>query len=70
MIACVVFLVGAGLQLIGNLPSFYVGRFLTGLGVGPMTVCCPLFLAEIAPSKLRGRCIGFFEMMYQFGMWH
>jgi MFS family permease len=68
LIASTVFAAGAALQLIGNLPSFYVGRFLTGLGVGPITVVAPIFLAEIAPATLRGRCIGFFEMMYQFGM--
>lgn len=42
LVACIVFVIGAGLQLIGNLPSLYIGRFLTGLGVGPMTVVCPI----------------------------
>lgn len=38
----VIFLVGAAIMLVGNLPSLYVGRFLTGVGVGPMTAVAPL----------------------------
>lgn len=67
LLACIVFLIGSGIQLVGTLPSFYAGRFLTGLGVGPLTVACPLYISEIAPAPLRGRCIGLFEIMYQFG---
>ena len=37
----IVFLIGAAIQLIGNIPAFYIGRFLTGLGVGALTVVCP-----------------------------
>lgn len=67
LIASAVFLVGAALQVIGNLPCFYIGRFLTGIGVGPLTVVCPLYISETAPAKLRGRFIGTFEIMYQIG---
>lgn len=67
LIASAVFLVGSALQIIGNLPCFYVGRFLTGIGVGPLTVVCPLYISETAPAKLRGRFIGTFEIMYQIG---
>lgn len=45
----------------------YAGRFLTGLGVGPLTSVVPLYVSEIAPPMLRGRCIGLFEIAYQLG---
>ena len=67
LIASAIFVIGAALQVVGNLPCFYIGRFLTGIGVGPMTVVCPLYISETAPNKLRGRFIGTFEIMYQFG---
>ncbi|KAH8885273.1 quinate permease [Thozetella sp. PMI_491] len=67
IIASVVFVVGAAIQLTGHIESFYVGRFLTGLGVGPLTVVVPLYICEIAPPMFRGRCIGLFEISYQIG---
>lgn len=67
LIASAVFLVGAVIQLTGNLGALYAGRFLTGVGVGPLTVVCPLYISEVAPAALRGRCIGLFEIMYQSG---
>lgn len=35
--------------------SLLLGRFAVGLGAGASTVVVPLFLAEIAPSNIRGR---------------
>ncbi len=73
ILASVIFLIGASIQLTGQLGSFYAGRFLTGLGIGPMSVVCPLYLSEIAPGPIRGRLIGIFDIMYQFaaliGFW-
>jgi SP family myo-inositol transporter-like MFS transporter 13 len=35
-----------------------VGRFVVGLGVGSAAMIVPLYLAEIAPTRFRGRMIG------------
>ncbi len=67
LLASVVFLVGAALMLTGHVATLFTGRLFTGLGVGPLTAIAPLYLSEIAPAALRGRCIGLFEIMYQFG---
>ncbi|KAI8659994.1 MFS quinate transporter QutD [Fusarium sp. Ph1] len=67
IIASIIFIVGAALQLTGHIETFYIGRFLTGIGVGPLTVIAPLYISEVAPSSLRGRCIGVFEICYQMG---
>ena len=33
---------------------FYVGRILTGLGGGAFTLAAPLFVSEIAETRIRG----------------
>ncbi|KAB5572655.1 MFS quinate transporter QutD [Coniochaeta sp. 2T2.1] len=67
IIASTVFVAGAAIQLTGHLGTFYAGRFLTGIGVGPLTGVVPLYISEISPPAFRGRCIGLFEIAYQIG---
>ncbi len=39
-----------------------VGRLVVGLGVGSAAMVVPLYIAEIAPTKVRGRLIGLNNM--------
>jgi len=48
--------------------SFMVARFIGGLGVGISTVAAPLYIAEIAPAKYRGRLAGMFQFNIVFGI--
>ena len=48
--------------------AFMVARFIGGLGVGISTVVAPLFIAEIAPAKYRGRLAGMFQFNIVFGI--
>ena len=43
-------------------------RFLAGLGIGGSSVLGPMYIAEIAPAKLRGRLVGFFQFNVVFGI--
>ncbi|XP_028411874.1 solute carrier family 2, facilitated glucose transporter member 8-like [Dendronephthya gigantea] len=36
------------------LSLFYVGRFISGLGIGAISLTVPLYIAEISPAKYRG----------------
>ena len=36
-------------------------RFIGGLGIGGSSVLGPMYIAEIAPAKWRGRLVGFFQ---------
>lgn len=38
----------------GSLPALYVGRLVVGVGIGCLTVTCPMSIVEIAPSATRG----------------
>jgi MFS transporter, SP family, arabinose:H+ symporter len=48
--------------------SFCIARFIGGLGVGISTVAAPLYIAEIAPAKYRGRLAGMFQFNIVFGI--
>lgn len=41
---------------------FYVGRIFVGLGVGQFTATCLVYVADVAPSPIRGPAL----MMFQF----
>ncbi len=48
--------------------TFAVFRFLGGLGVGASTIAAPAYISEVAPSKDRGRLVGFYQFMLVFGI--
>lgn len=43
-------------------------RFVCGVAIGGFTVACPLYLAELAPSGLRGRFVSLFQVQIGFGV--
>ncbi len=52
-------------------PSVFVlevFRFLGGLGVGGASVCAPIYTAEIAPAKVRGRLVGLVQFNIVLGI--
>jgi len=51
-----------------NWPSLVVFRFMSGLGIGGSSVLGPMYIAEIAPAKLRGRLVGFFQFNVVLGI--
>jgi sugar porter (SP) family MFS transporter len=48
--------------------SFIAARTIGGLGIGMSTVAAPLYIAEIAPPKYRGRLTGMFQFNIVFGI--
>lgn len=62
-VGCVLFTVGAILQGAAySLPQMIIGRLVVGFGVGSAAMVVPLYIAEIAPTKVRGRLIGLNNM--------
>ena len=45
-----------------------VSRFLGGLGIGGSSVLGPMYIAEVAPAKWRGRLVGIFQFNVVFGI--
>lgn len=62
-IGCALFTIGAVLQAAAyTIAQMSVGRLVVGLGVGSAAMIVPLYIAEIAPTKVRGRLIGLNNM--------
>eukprot|EP00906_Rhabdomonas_costata_P005269 RCo007909 len=67
---CALWVLGIALFLgsNGNLAMMYAGRFIAGLGIGQTTVVGPVYIAEIAPSSIRGLCTCFFTGFVYIGI--
>jgi SP family arabinose:H+ symporter-like MFS transporter len=48
--------------------SLVIFRFLGGLGIGGSSVLGPMYIAEIAPARARGRLVGLFQFNVVFGI--
>src|ERR1700730_8228570 len=59
---------GLGCAVAWSWSSLVVFRFIGGLGGGGSSVLGPMYIAEIAPAKLRGRLVGFFQFNVVFGI--
>ncbi|KAJ5539657.1 hypothetical protein N7513_007989 [Penicillium frequentans] len=62
-IGCALFIIGAVLQAAAyTIAQMSVGRVVIGFGVGAAAMVLPLYVAEIAPAKSRGKLIGLNNM--------
>ena len=57
-----------GCGLAWNWPSFMIFRFVGGLGIGASSVLGPVYIAELAPAKWRGRLVAAFQFNVVFGI--
>jgi MFS transporter, SP family, arabinose:H+ symporter len=57
-----------GCGLAWNWESFLVFRMIGGLGIGASSVLGPVYIAELAPAKWRGRLVGAFQFNVVFGI--
>jgi sugar porter (SP) family MFS transporter len=58
--------IGAGLS--DNLTLFIGFRLLGGLGVGAAAMVSPMYIAELAPAKWRGRLVACYQLAIVFGI--
>ena len=56
-LAMLYFIASIGSALAGSFTSFVIFRFIGGLAVGGASVVSPLYIAEIAPARRRGRLV-------------
>jgi sugar porter (SP) family MFS transporter len=67
--AAVLFIAGALVEALA--PDAYVlvvGRLLVGFGVGVASVAAPLYAAELAPARLRGRMVSLYQLAITMGI--
>ena len=68
-ITAMLYLISAiGSGLAWSWPVLMVFRFLGGLGIGASSVLGPVYIAELAPAKWRGRLVGIFQFNVVLGI--
>lgn len=71
VLACVFFIIGVIIQAVvhgGNYDYILGGRFVTGLGVGALSMIVPLYNAEVAPAEIRGALVALQQLAITFGI--
>jgi MFS transporter, SP family, arabinose:H+ symporter len=68
VLAVLFFASALGCSLAWNWLSLVTFRFIAGLAIGGSSVIGPMYIAEIAPPKWRGRLVGFFQFNIVFGI--
>lgn len=71
VLACVLFGIGVIIQAVthgGNYDYILGGRFVTGLGVGSLSMVVPLYNAEVAPAEIRGALVALQQLAITFGI--
>lgn len=68
VIAFLYFFSALGSAVIVNWYSFLFFRFIGGLAVGASSVVGPMYIAEISPSRWRGRFVAFFQFNIVLGI--
>ena len=53
-----------GMWFAASLTQFVIWRLIGGLGIGAASIIAPMYIAEIAPARLRGRLV----TLYQLGI--
>jgi SP family arabinose:H+ symporter-like MFS transporter len=51
-----------------NWDTLMAARFIGGLGIGGSSVLGPVYIAELAPARLRGRMVGLFQVNVVVGV--
>ncbi|KAJ7126953.1 general substrate transporter [Mycena epipterygia] len=69
VLAVVVFCIGVIVQATAKgPPSIFGGRFVTGLGVGSLSMAVPLYNSEISPPEVRGSLVALQQLAITFGI--
>ena len=69
LLAAVLFTLGALLEALApGTTVLVIGRLVVGFGVGVASVAAPLYAAEQAPSRLRGRFVSMYQLAITIGI--
>lgn len=70
MVSMVIYVVGIIIQIASQHAwyQFFIGRLITGLAVGTVSVVSPLFISEVAPKQVRGTLVCCFQLCITMGI--
>lgn len=70
MTSAVIYIVGIVIQISSSSKwyQYFIGRLVTGLAVGTLSVLSPLFISESSPKHLRGTLVCCYQLMVTLGI--
>ncbi|OXM16107.1 sugar porter family MFS transporter [Paenibacillus herberti] len=69
IVAAFIFMIGTvGTALAGNFDIYIVSRIIGGIAIGITSALAPLYNAEIAPAKYRGRLVALYQLAIVTGI--
>ena len=70
MTVVVIYSIGIIIQIasIDKWYQYFIGRIISGLGVGGITVLAPMLISEVSPKQLRGTLVSCYQLMITFGI--
>ncbi len=69
ILTAILFAVSAiGAALPSSLTQFAIFRFIGGLGIGAASMVSPLYITELAPAKIRGRLVSYYQLAIVIGI--
>ncbi|EGA78561.1 Hxt1p [Saccharomyces cerevisiae Vin13] len=70
IVVVVIYTIGIIIQIasINKWYQYFIGRIISGLGVGGITVLSPMLISEVAPSEMRGTLVSCYQVMITLGI--
>jgi SP family arabinose:H+ symporter-like MFS transporter len=69
MLSAILFFASAlGTAFAGSFKILIIARMIGGTGVGIASIVAPLYISEIAPAKIRGRLVTFYQLAITAGI--
>src|ERR1044072_4375122 len=69
ILAALLFLLSAlGCSLLPTLPGIIAARVMGGIGIGLASNVVPLYISEIAPARIRGRLVTYYQFAVTLGI--
>ncbi|CAI4049352.1 hypothetical protein SUVZ_13G1490 [Saccharomyces uvarum] len=70
MCVILVYIVGIVIQIASTDKwyQYFIGRIISGMGVGGIAVLSPTLISETAPKHIRGTCVSFYQLMITLGI--
>ena len=70
MVAMVIYVVGIIIQIASQRAwyQYFIGRLISGLAVGTISVVSPLFISEVSPKQIRGTLVCCFQLFITMGI--